>query len=88
MGFWDHIEELRKHIFWGVLWLILGCAVAGIYINELMEYVLLYPCPCETQIFITKDNLGDSNVLIVFGEHQFSDNDDNDETILHQHQLN
>jgi hypothetical protein len=52
------------------------------------EFVLLHPCPCETQIFITKDNEGNPNTLIVFGEHYFSDDDDNDETILHQHQLN
>lgn len=43
MSFWDHIEELRKHIFFGVLWLALGCLVSGLYIQELMDFVLLYP---------------------------------------------
>ena len=43
MGFWDHIEELRKHIFYAVLWLVLGCIVSAVFINELMDYVLLVP---------------------------------------------
>ena len=51
------------------------------------EYVLQHPCPCETKIFITKDNEENPTTLIVFGEHQIDDEDD-DETILHKHQLN
>ena len=54
---------------------------------DIDEYVLLYACPCETEILITKDNEGNSNALIVFGEHKFFDNED-DELFLKQNQLN
>ncbi len=43
MGFFDHLEELRKRIIFAVLFLIGGCIVSGIFINQLLEYVLLKP---------------------------------------------
>ena len=43
MSFWDHIEEFRSHIFWAVLWLALGCIISGVFIQQLMDYVLLFP---------------------------------------------
>lgn len=43
MGFLDHLGELRKRIMWGLLGLIAGCAVAGYFINEIMDGILLKP---------------------------------------------
>lgn len=43
MGFWDHLEELRSRIIYGFVALILGCLVAGYFIEPIMNYVLLMP---------------------------------------------
>ena len=43
MGFLDHLEDLRKRIIYAVLSILLGCIIAGIFINVLMEYILLEP---------------------------------------------
>lgn len=43
MGFFDHLEEFRKRIIWALVGLVVGCALAGFFIDELMEYVLLRP---------------------------------------------
>ncbi len=43
MGFWDHLEELRKRIIWGLLYLIAGCVVSAIFIGDIMNFVLLTP---------------------------------------------
>lgn len=43
MGFWDHLEELRSRIIWSLVGLIVGCIVAGVFINDIMNYVLLQP---------------------------------------------
>jgi sec-independent protein translocase protein TatC len=42
MNFFDHLGELRKRLMWAVLGIIIGCILAGIYTEELME-VLLKP---------------------------------------------
>jgi sec-independent protein translocase protein TatC len=43
MSFFDHLDELRKRIFWAVIGLIIGCIICGIYVNELMDWILLRP---------------------------------------------
>lgn len=43
MGFLDHLEEMRKRIIYSVISIILGCIVAGIFIDELMNFILLMP---------------------------------------------
>lgn len=43
MSFWDHLEELRSRVVWSVVGLIVGSAIAGIFINDIMDLVLLRP---------------------------------------------
>ena len=43
MGFFDHLEELRKRIFMACLGILLGCVGSGIFISQIIEYVLLKP---------------------------------------------
>lgn len=43
MGFFGHLEELRKRIIFAVLWLVAGCIVSGTFINQLLEVILLKP---------------------------------------------
>ena len=43
MGFFDHLEELRKRIIWAVVGIVLGCVVSAVFINQIIEYVLLRP---------------------------------------------
>lgn len=43
MSFFDHLDELRKRMFWAVIGLIIGCIICGIYVNELMDWILLRP---------------------------------------------
>ncbi|MDQ1265758.1 MAG: sec-independent protein translocase protein TatC, partial [Bacteroidota bacterium] len=43
MGFWDHVEELRKRIILSVVAVVVGCISAGVFINQLIEFVLLKP---------------------------------------------
>ena len=43
MGFFDHLEELRKRIILGLLGLIVGCVISAYFINDIMKYVLLMP---------------------------------------------
>lgn len=43
MGFLSHLEELRKRIVWAVIGLVVGCVVAGVFIDEILEYVILAP---------------------------------------------
>jgi sec-independent protein translocase protein TatC len=42
-GFLQHLEELRSRIFKAVLAILLGCVVAGYFVNDIMNYVLLQP---------------------------------------------
>ncbi len=43
MGFFDHLEELRKRLLWAAVGLVLGCIISGVFINTLMDEVLLKP---------------------------------------------
>lgn len=43
MGFFDHLEELRKRLLWAAVGVVIGCVVSGVYIEELMDLVLLSP---------------------------------------------
>ncbi|MCX6154993.1 MAG: twin-arginine translocase subunit TatC [Candidatus Kapabacteria bacterium] len=43
MGFLDHLEELRKRIIYAVLALVICCIFTGIFINKIMDLILLGP---------------------------------------------
>lgn len=43
LNFFGHIEELRKRIFIALIWLIIACALAGYFIEPIMDNVLLAP---------------------------------------------
>lgn len=43
MGFLDHLEDLRKRVIWALISVIIGCIIAGFFINPLMELILLNP---------------------------------------------
>lgn len=42
-GFLEHLEELRQRIFKALLFVLLGCILAGVFVNDLMTIVLLKP---------------------------------------------
>lgn len=43
MSFWEHIEELRKRIFYMVFGVLAGCLIAGVFSDQIMKYFLLLP---------------------------------------------
>lgn len=43
MSFFDHLEDMRKRIIYSVISVLIGCIIAGIFINFLMDYILLQP---------------------------------------------
>lgn len=43
MSFFDHLEDLRNRIVFSVIGIVLGCILAGFFINQIMELVLLRP---------------------------------------------
>jgi sec-independent protein translocase protein TatC len=43
LGFWGHLEELRKRIFIAVFGIVIGCIISGVFIEPLMNIVLLGP---------------------------------------------
>ncbi len=43
MGFFGHLEELRKRIIYAVLGIVVGCCVAGYFIDDIMNTILLGP---------------------------------------------
>ncbi len=43
MNFLDHLVELRKRIIWSVVGLLIMSIIAGIFINQILELVLLAP---------------------------------------------
>ena len=43
MSFFDHLEELRLRIGLAVLGLVIGCIIAGAFVDQLMTWVLLKP---------------------------------------------
>ncbi len=42
-GFFDHLEELRSRLFKAVLAVVVGCAIAGYFVNDIMNLILLKP---------------------------------------------
>jgi sec-independent protein translocase protein TatC len=42
-GFLHHLEELRQRIFKAVVAILVGCGIAGYFVNDIMKYVLLKP---------------------------------------------
>ena len=43
MGFLDHLGELRIRIIWAVVGFIIGCIIAGVFIQNIVDIVLLKP---------------------------------------------
>ena len=43
MGFIEHLGDLRNKILWALVGLIIGCAIAGVFIQDLISLVLLKP---------------------------------------------
>jgi sec-independent protein translocase protein TatC len=43
MSFFDHLEELRLRIGLAVLGIVIGCTIAGAFVDQLMNWVLLKP---------------------------------------------
>lgn len=43
MSFLGHLEELRKRIIYSLISVVVFSIVAGVFIDYIMEYVLLYP---------------------------------------------
>ncbi len=43
LGFWDHVEELRRRIIYSVVGILLGCIIAGVFIGDIVDLVLLKP---------------------------------------------
>jgi sec-independent protein translocase protein TatC len=39
MSLMEHLEELRKRLVWAIVYLLLGCAVAGIFISKLTALI-------------------------------------------------
>lgn len=43
MSFLDHLGDLRKKIMWAVLGIIVGSIISGVFIQQIVDYVLLNP---------------------------------------------
>jgi len=43
MSFLEHLGALRMKIIWSVVGLVIGCIIAGIFIEEIVQYILLNP---------------------------------------------
>lgn len=43
MNFLDHIDEMRRRIIYAVIAIALACGGVGLYIETIMNYVLLFP---------------------------------------------
>lgn len=43
MSFFDHLDDLRSRLFKAALGLVVGCIVAGIFIDRIMSDILLRP---------------------------------------------
>ena len=43
MGFLDHLGELRKRIIWALVGIIIGSAISAVFIDEILELILLRP---------------------------------------------
>jgi sec-independent protein translocase protein TatC len=43
MSFFDHLDDLRVRIMWALAGLIVGCIISGVFINQIMDAILLAP---------------------------------------------
>lgn len=43
MGFFDHLGELRNRIIYSVIFVAVGCAISGYFIDFIMNQILLKP---------------------------------------------
>jgi sec-independent protein translocase protein TatC len=43
MSFLDHIGDLRKRIILSIVGIVIGCIISGVFINQIMNFVLLLP---------------------------------------------
>ena len=43
MGFFDHLEEFRNRLIWAAVSVVAGCIVAGIFIQKIIDIILLRP---------------------------------------------
>jgi sec-independent protein translocase protein TatC len=43
LNFLGHLVELRTRIIWSVVGLIIGCVIAGVFIEYILEYLILSP---------------------------------------------
>ena len=43
MSFFDHLDDLRVRIMWALAGLIAGCLISGVFINQIMDAILLAP---------------------------------------------
>jgi len=43
MSFFDHLEDLRNRIVFSIIGIVIGCLISGLFINQIMEVVLLRP---------------------------------------------
>lgn len=54
MGFLGHLQELRKRVIWAIVGIIIGCIISGVFINQLMDWILLRPA---TSVHMNLQNL-------------------------------
>ncbi len=54
MGFLGHLQELRKRVIWAMVGIIIGCFISGVFINQLLEWILLRPA---TSVHMNLQNL-------------------------------
>ena len=43
MTFFDHLDDLRVRIMWALVGLIIGCVISGVFVNTIMDTILLAP---------------------------------------------
>ena len=43
MSFFDHLDEMRKRIIISVVGILIASVIAGVFITEIMEYILIGP---------------------------------------------
>ncbi|TAL70248.1 MAG: twin-arginine translocase subunit TatC [Bacteroidetes bacterium] len=54
MGFLGHLQELRKRVILAMVGIIIGCIISGVFINQLMDWILLKPA---TSVHMNLQNL-------------------------------
>lgn len=43
MGFLEHLEEMRRRILWAAVGVLVGSLISSVFINEIVELILLKP---------------------------------------------